>query len=304
VTTLRIWRQARVVGLIGALLATATAAVAWAQEPGSATEVGGRDVCLSDHEKSQELRLVGKLLESKKASLSCAEEQCPSMVRADCLRWLAELEGAIPTIVVVAESDRGDEIDVRVIIDGQITTNQLNGKAIELDPGTHDILFERNGSAPQEMRLNLGQGEKNRIIRLNFRTKVMAPVVTSAPPPLQPLEGRRPVPTLTYVFGGVALVAAVSATFFGLEAHSARADAINSCEPLCPRSTVDDIKAKALYSDLSTGVAVLSATAAVILYVTRPTLSEELPNKQSGLFEHWRLGVSADAAYTTVGGAF
>ncbi len=306
-TTLRIWRQVRVLGLIGALLTTAIAAVARAQEPSPTTEAGGHDVCLSDHEKSQELRLGGRLLDSKKALLSCAEEQCPSIVRADCLRWLAELEDAIPTIVVVAESDRGDEIDVKVTIDDQVVTNQLNGKAIELDPGTHHIVFERNGTAPREMRLNLGQGEKNRIIRLDFRTKpkVIIPAASTAPPALQPLEGKRPVPTLTYVFGGVALAAVISATFFGLEARSARNDAITSCAPLCPGSVIDDVKAKALYSDLSSGVALLSATTAVILYATRPTLlSDEPPNRYGGLLEHWRLGVSVNAAYTTLGGAF
>ena len=89
----------------------------------------------------------------------------------------------------MAVSDRGDEIDVNVTIDGQLVTRQLDGKAIELDPGSHQIIFERQGSAPQEMRLILGQGEKNRIIRLDYRTKTPTPV--AAPPivastPVQP----------------------------------------------------------------------------------------------------------------------
>ena len=303
-----LWRQRRMEGAIGTLLPLVIAAVARAQVSGPTTEVNGRDACLSGHEQSQELKLEGKLLQSRKALLICAEEQCPSLVRADCLHWLNELESAIPTIVVVAESDRGDEIDVRVVIDGQLATSQLDGKAIELDPGSHQIVFERNGSQPQEMRLILGQGEKNRIIRLDFRTKpamlpASVPALTLAP--LQPPKGSRPVPVLTYAFAGLSVVAIASATYFGVRANSARNDAINSCEPLCPSSIVHDVKRKALYSDLSSGIAVLSAGTAVLLYVTRPTISSnEMPRRLALVLEHWRVSASPKAAFTTLGGTF
>jgi hypothetical protein len=230
------------------------------------------------------------------------------MVRADCLHWLDELEAAIPTIVVVAVSDRGDEIDVTVTIDGQLVTRQLDGKAIELDPGSHQITFERLGSAPQEMRLILGQGEKNRIIRLDYRTKPPTPV--AAPPiiastPVQPPSGTRPVPVLTYVFAGAAVVAGGTATYFALRAESARNDARKNCEPLCSGSVVDDIKLKALYSDLSSGIALLSVGTAVLLYVTRPTVfPEQSPNKLGGLLQNLRFSASANSALTSLGGTF
>jgi len=295
-------------GAIGALLTLVTTAVAQTQASEPATDSSGREACLSGHEQSQELRLAGKLLETKQALLSCAEAQCPSIVRADCLHWLDEVEGAIPTIVVVAESDRGDEIDVRVTIDGKLATSQLNGKAIELDPGSHQILFDRSGSRPQEMRLILGQGEKNRIIRLDFRTKppvVPVPAPTLALASLPPPRGARPVPVMTYVFGGAAAVAVASATYFGLKASAARNEARNSCTPLCSRPVVDDVKQKARYSDLSSGIAVLSAGTAVLLYLTRPTvIPKEMPGKLTLVLDHWRFGASAESAFTTVGGTF
>jgi hypothetical protein len=227
-------------------------------------------------------------------------------VRADCLHWLDELESAIPTIVVVAVSDRGDEIDVNVTIDGQLTTRQLDGKAIELNPGFHQIAFERPGFAPQEMRLILGQGEKNRIIRLDYRTKPPAPAAPPLSIPLTPTPiGTRPVSVLTYVFAGAAVAALGTATYFAIRAESARNDAKRNCEPLCSRTVVDDVRQKALYSDLSSGVALLSAGMAALLYVTRPTVfSEDNQNKRTGLLNNLRFGASSNTAFTSLGGTF
>ena len=297
----------RVAEVMGALFVSHSAAIALAQE--SVVDVDSRDACLAGHEQSQELKLSGKLIESKKALLSCAEERCPSIVRADCLRWLDDVQSAIPTIVVVAESDRGDEVDVRVTIDSQLVSSQLDGKAVELNPGSHTITFEHPGSKPQEMRLILGQGEKNRIIRLDFRTQ---PARAPTPPPILPVpllpppsKEIRPVPTLTYVFGATAALAVASATYFGVRALVARHDANDSCAPLCSGAIVDDVKRKALYSDLSAGIAVLSAATALALYATRPAvMADDKSSKLEGLFNHWQLDVSSHGGLTTFGGAF
>ncbi len=288
------------------MLVIAANCKAQTSEPAASVDV--RDVCLASHEKSQELRLSGRLLESKKELLGCAEEQCPSAVRVDCLRWLDEVEAATPTIVLVAESDRGDEMDVRVTIDGRLVTTQLDGKSIELDPGSHQLVFDPKAAKPLEMRIVLGQGEKNRIIRLDFRTKsslVPGAMPVSTGSALPPPVGTRPVPTFTYVLGGVAVASAISATIFGISALSARKSAEDSCAPLCPESTVKDVKQKALLSDLSAGFAVLSAGAATLLYFTRPTVYIKSSQARSdGIFEHWRLGVSSTSAFTSWGGTF
>ena len=158
------------------------------------------------------------------------------------------------------------------------------------------------------LRLILGQGEKNRIIRVDFRTQVprlAATVPMPLQPAMQPIEGNRPVPILTYVFAGTAAVALASTTYFGVRAVAARNDASNSCAPLCSESVVDDIKHKALYSDLSTSIAVLSAAAAVVLYATRPAVnSEEKPRKLVRFLEHWRFGASPETAVGMLEGAF
>ena len=91
-----------------------------------------------------------------------------------------------------------------------------------------------------------------------------------------------------------------TATYFAIRAESARHDARKNCEPLCSESVVDDVRHKALYSDLSSGVALLSVGTAVLLYVTRPTVfPEESSNKLVGLLQNLRFSASANSALTS-----
>jgi hypothetical protein len=302
-----IWNPKQLLGLVIALWALVTTTPGQAQTAQSEASGEVRSACISAHETGQELRISSKLLESKNSLHRCAQEDCPSVIRVDCLRWLDEVEAAIPTIVVVAESDRGDETNVRIGIDGQTVANQLDGKPIDLNPGSHYLIFEFTGARPMEMQLFLGQGDKNRIIRLDFRSKpTVGPLTTPAahatdiPPPLT----SRPVPNMTYVFGGTALVAAASATYFGLKASAARNSAAISCAPLCSDSVVSDIKRKALYSDLSTSVALISAGTAAALYFTRPAVFSSSSSPSSVALELLQLGVTPLGGYVGMGGTF
>ncbi len=284
-----------------AFLLALTGAAA-AQTSGGAEQ----ELCVAGHEKAQELRLTGKLIESKRALLTCTEEQCPSMVRADCVRWLEEVESAIPTVVIVAVADAGDEVDVSVTIDGTLVTRTLNGQPIELDPGVHEMKFERASSALQVSKVNLGQGEKNRIVRLDFRTK--APADSAAmrspePSASAPKSIMRPTPTLTYVLGGLALAATASTVYFGVGALHARSDA-KSCEPLCRSEIVDEVRHKALYADISAIVALAAAAGSLVLYDTRPSVTAHAkPMSPLGVGQ-FNFGFSQAAVLATFGGAF
>ena len=301
------------VGLVAALVSLVTTSPWLVRAAESDSSGDARQACIISHEAAQELRLDAKLLESRKELRRCADEGCPAAVRVDCLNWLNEVEAAIPNIVVVAQSDRGDEINIAVKIDGIFVADHLDGKAIDLDPGTHVLNFLPADGSPVEMRLVIGQGEKNRILRLDFRSPVVsAPNVNVAatglpapfpPSPLAPTA--RPVPVATYVLGATALVAVASATYFGLKARSARNSAANECAPICSESVVDDVNHKALYSDVSTGVAVAAAGAAALIYLTRPAVTY-LP--ASGAMRSWldhvQLGLSPASGYASVRGFF
>ncbi len=59
-------------------------------------------------------------------------------------------------------------LDVRILIDGQLATERLDGNPIAIDPGDHTVRFEANGARPVDERILLRQGEKNRILTVTF----------------------------------------------------------------------------------------------------------------------------------------
>jgi hypothetical protein len=234
--------------------------------------------CANEHERSQLLRNEGKLIQQREALRACSDQACPGIIRADCTTWLVEVEGKLPTLVFAAESSAGDEPDVRVFMDGRLLTERLDGKSIVVDPGVHDFRFELARFPPKQLRALVREGEKERVIAVRFDE---APPTTPAqpPPPVQQKEdkpvvpGERPVPVVVYVLGGVAVVGAASATYFGLSMLKKRDDALDTCAPFCSQERVDEVKQTGLVADVSLGVAVVSAGAALYFYFTRPEVA-------------------------------
>ncbi|HOU94941.1 MAG TPA: hypothetical protein PLU22_28015, partial [Polyangiaceae bacterium] len=88
------------------------------------------------------------------------------------------------------------------------------------------------------------------------------------PPPPEPPTSHRP-DWPVYLLGSLAVVGATSAIVFGVSARRDREDAATSCAPVCDDDTVDAIRRKAVVADVSTGVALGSLGAAVVLLAVR-----------------------------------
>lgn len=253
-----------------------------------------RSACLADHEAAQLARLDGKLVEAKRKLGACAFAECPSAVRADCTQWLAEVNNAIPSVVLAATSERGDEAHVHVYLDGAPLTDRLDGKAFELNPGQHRFRFELPPYAPREESLLLREGERERLVSTRFAALTpVAPRATSAasaPPPVAPpvAQSSRPVPWITYALGGLAVAAVGTTTYFGLHALSEQREKLDSCAPLCESWEVREVERPALAADISIVVAVLAGGGAIYTYWTRPTVPVIPPNSAflsySGVF--------------------
>lgn len=231
-----------------------------------------RQTCLSDHEAGQLARLDGKLVVAKQRLSACAVANCPAALRADCTQWLAELKNAIPSVVLAATSERGDEARVRVFLDGAALTDRLDGNSFELDPGPHRFRFELAPYAPIEESLLLREGERERLVRVRFVSPasatlpvgpVAAPVATAS---------MRPVPWLTYALGGLSLVALGSTAYFGLHAIGEQSEKLDTCAPLCSSAEMREVSRPALAADISLLVAVLAGGGAIYTYWTRPAL--------------------------------
>ena len=60
------------------------------------------DECVLSHRRGQELRQSGAVRAARAALVACGGTACPGPLRDDCVRWVAELDRQIPTLVVAA----------------------------------------------------------------------------------------------------------------------------------------------------------------------------------------------------------
>lgn len=137
------------------------ASEAWAQDD---------DVkaCAEAYEQAQVTRNSGKLKESEEQLRVCVRDVCPDFVKADCGQWLSDVRREMPSIILMVTDGSGNEItDVTVAMDGTVLTQALDGKALEVNPGPHEITFERQGAKRSE-RVSIRQGEKNRVIKIEL----------------------------------------------------------------------------------------------------------------------------------------
>jgi hypothetical protein len=252
----RRWRRRAV--LIGAALGV------WFVCPTSvdAQQPDAKTTCLSAYESAQVLRQQAHLVEAREALGICARQECPPLVRQDCGNWFEELEKAIPSVIVQATVDNAETTNVKVSVDGKVVKTRLDGKAIIADPGSHKFRFETPGFPPIETTVTVREGEHYRPIAAEFLTH-------KTPPP--PVEMTRPVPSVVWILGGVAVVGAAGFTTFGLIGNSKKSSLEKSgCQPFCSTSDVDTAMRNYQIADISLAVGVVALVSGSIFFLTRP----------------------------------
>jgi len=226
--------------------------------------------CIQSYEQTQTLRRAGKLHEARAEAAKCASDTCPAVLAKDCAKWLSEIEQSIPTVVFDVRSASGDELtDVRVLVDGKVLAEKLDGRSVTLDVGPHSFRFEsKDGKGlPAEHRTVIHEGDKNRKI------SVMLAASQAVRPTPEP-KAERPVPASTWIFGGVALASLGVGTVFALDGSSKESD-LDRCRPSCPGSAVNEASTSYAVADILLTAGVVSAIAAAAIYFTRPTVAAQ-----------------------------
>ncbi|XXY18382.1 hypothetical protein WME88_01855 [Sorangium sp. So ce216] len=256
------------------------AAVLLAAAPALGQGSDEKAVCLVMHEEAQVARQAGRFRAARGALLACARSSCPSLLRADCASWLDALVRKIPSVVISAESGRGDEADIRVLIDGQVVAEALDGTELELDPGKHVFRFELPPHAPVERTLLIRERERGRPVSVFFGER---PSAAPPPPPIGTRstteatteaapEGARPVPLAVYALGGSALVAAGLFAGVGAAGMAERRSLQASCAPFCGEAQVQSVRTRFLIADLALAAGAGAAVSAGLLFWLRPTV--------------------------------
>jgi hypothetical protein len=242
--------------------------------PASAATPQDKQACIAASEKAQHLRADSKLTASREQLLSCARDACPAVIRKDCARWLAEVDEALPSIVLGAKDNEDHDVtDVKVTVDKQLFAERLDGKAQPIDPGTHVFTFERAGESAVTETVLVREGEKNRMVSVKF--------VHDKPTAVDPVRTEKKISPAAWIFGGVGVVAFTSFAYFGLSARSRASDLRSSCAPACADDDVSSVRSKLLIADLSLAISLVSFGAATYFFLnpteTRAVALSPLP---------------------------
>ncbi|HEU4537188.1 MAG TPA: hypothetical protein VFS00_23875 [Polyangiaceae bacterium] len=264
-----------------ATLVVASAPFARAPAEAQAQPAAGRGdrkrACVDAYEAGQQLRNVGKLIESRERLLVCSNDECPTAVRGDCATWLSEVESNLPSVVVEARLPSGRETaDVVVAVDGLVVARNLDGRALAVNPGVHTFRFESATEGKVEQQVIVRQGEKNRKIVAQFGNAPAAAPAPEAPgAPAAPGgreapgagSGRSPLyPTVPLVLAGVGVVGFGAFVGFALSGKQLERDLRDECAPECSDSQVDAVKRRLVYADVGLAAGAVGLVGAGVTY--------------------------------------
>lgn len=253
--------------------------------------------CVRAAEDAQSQRSAHRLRAAFKGLLVCAQSNCPTAVRNDCVFWLAEVEKLQPSVVVKAQDRHGAELtDVSVTVDGEPLVSRLDGLAIPVDPGSRTFQFRHVGSKAVEKKVMIREGEKARTLSVAFD-----PPAPSKPVPVSDSgnKSRAGVPAGAVVFGGLGLVALGSFAYFGISGRSAAAELEDTCgrDKSCTEAQVSPVRTKLLIADISLGVSLVSLGAAAYLFFSRGDAAKAPPVSATVVLQRDRREISVRAAF-------
>ncbi len=235
---------------------------------------GPAERCVAAAERGQQERDRAAFVEARASFRACSADECPSLVRRDCVQWLSDVETSVPSVVVGAKDARGNDLlDARILVDGRSYKEEIDaGRAIALDPGPHVFHFDHPPDAPVELTLVLRTGERNRPI---YGTFGAATPVSSAPtpPPARPVAPARVthVSPWAYVLGGVAVAGLASFASFGAGGLNEKNQLRAECNDTCSDQQVQPLKVDYITADTSLGLGVVAAAISIWLF-THPSV--------------------------------
>jgi hypothetical protein len=216
--------------------------------------------CVAVYNDGLEKKNSGQLIDARSRFAECTDPACPGPVREECDKLVRNLDTRIPSVVLAAHRKDGAELtDVRVTVNGRTLVESLDGRAHKLDPGAYTFVFEADGLPSVEVQKVLAEGERLKRIEAEFvDPDADAGAATGSD---------APIPTLTYVLGGVGVAGLIGFTAFGLSGLSQESD-LKRCEPDCPQDETDKLKRTYLFADISLAVGIVGLGGATYFYVS------------------------------------
>jgi hypothetical protein len=238
--------------------------------------------CIAASEQALTFRQQGKLHDALKELAACADASCPAEVSAECTRRIAEVNAAMPTLILAAEDGVGNDVyDVNVSMDGAPLATKLDGRPLSIDPGPHTFTFERAGQSPVDRKLVVREGDHDRRESL-----VLAPPQATVPqvpqlppvlaPPGVPSSGWSTRKTLAVVVGAVGVVGLGVGGTFGILALSNQMREKSDCStseclnPVPAKSEYTIATQDATAADVAFAVGAALVAAGAVIWFTAP----------------------------------
>jgi hypothetical protein len=250
--------------IVTLLLALGTAALA---QPQSKADKAQTQACFDAFEKTQGARRDGRLIEAKDAAIVCSADACPRTLSRDCVKWVGELQALIPGLVFdVRLADGSNLTDVVVTMDGKPLLEQVDGKAVPVDPGEHLLVFTTREFPPIQTKIVALEGDRARKVQVVFK-KPEQPVSSALDTPM--LKMGRPIPVTTWIFAGTAGALLLTSGILGIVGLSGRGQ-LERCKPYCSAAEVVSVARTLAWADGLLVSGVVAGAAAAVIFFTRP----------------------------------
>ena len=235
--------------------------------------------CVDAYKQAQVLRKSGDYVTARDQLLICSRESCPPIVKQDCVPWLGELTRGIASVVVQATDASGKALSTaKVSVDGKVVATTLDGRPIDVSPGTHTIRIEAEGAPAVERSVVLKEGEKKRAVKVELEV-VAPPPPPKSTEPLAPTS--RPVPVGAIVVGVVGVVGVGVFATLGLIGTARKSD-LDACKPNCNPADVDTVRTQFIAADVALAVGGVALASAVVWILLRPEVKETEPTTSVG----------------------
>jgi hypothetical protein len=299
--------EMRLLGRMLQIGACAAVLLAWVRPSYSAPAA-----CVAAWRNADELAKAGQLRLAKTTMLKCAHHTCGGTLHKECSRRVAEIEGDIPTVVPVVKDANGDPVtEVDMLMDGELLASRIDGRAVVVDPGTHEFTFQTPRGLIASYRTVILQGQRNRSLEVTLRpgramvkTRVPSGALVAATmsddspsargtrggrggaenPELnlvpeaddEPLRGGRRITTGSVAMAGLGVLGVAGFSLANYQGNKENR-ALNSCSPNCTPESVDRVRKIYQYGRISLGVGVAALAGAALLYLTSsPSRSAEM----------------------------
>jgi hypothetical protein len=215
------------------------------------------------------------------------------VVRKDCTEWLAEVDKAQPSLILVAKtSDGHDAADASIFLDGELVPSTSESRALPVDPGRHQVTIVGADGSRVEETVVLREGEQQRRVAFTLPASPRAP----GGAPASPSSGPSP---WAWAASGVAVASLGTFAVMGLVGRGEVSELRATCAPSCDPSAVDSARTKLIVADVALATGVVAAGVATWLFFA--PRGREAPRSAA---VHWSVAPGPHGAAAHVGGSF